>query len=455
MASQFSENEFKSLFAIILSQAKNSWISPSELSKKINDVLIQNNITGINLPNIYVYNNNYSSYIEDLWQLYKRKYIFISTSSSNYSNPSSVCNDVIRIDDVRSEIDIRKKTSQLLAKIEEVDIDISSALNKAESLKTKSKEKHEAGWSFGGKDKRLAIEALQSVTRDMADSQEEIIKIQKKIVDGQKMLNQHTTILYQLGAMSLSANRMVHRELKLKLENASREELSELARQELLNTIQQIEQMQDTLIIQEKQKVQLNQQTEKISKLERDNDRLRCDMTESDSRFSTQADSQNKEIAALNSAYKSLHNDIIQNKENNIKDIRNLKNEINQQFDRLQKLLNSHAVQLKQDEELISEIKEDIAFLHSGLSEIESKCSSQSRAQNNNISDLQNALHLLTANISTLVESRQKDNDSISAEIDFLKKNSYSKNKVWLLLVFGVLLSVILSVIGVMSYLVM
>ncbi|MDE6368247.1 MAG: hypothetical protein K2K94_03335 [Muribaculaceae bacterium] len=350
-------------------------------------------------------------------------------------------NEAIRIEGIYSEIDVRKKTGQLFAKIDEANSQISTALSKVKSLKEKSREKHNAGWSIGGKDKRLAIEALQAVTRDVADSQVEIIQIQKNIVEGQKMLNQHTTILYQLGAMSLAANRIVHRELKLKLENASREELSDLARQELLNTIRQIEQMQDTLILQEKQKVQLNQQSEQISKLKKDNDRLRLDMAESDGRFSTLLDSQSREISELNSVYQRLRRGIAQHEEKNSRDITELKENIHQQ-----------AIHLEQDRELISKLKEDIVFLVSEISKVESKYALQEETQKNNILELRNTLHVLGNKIDELSKRQQNDNNYIKENMELLEKSSYSKNRVWLMVVLSLLLSVIVSVTGVMCF---
>lgn len=445
MTPLFSEHNFKNLFAFILSQAKSHWIAPSVMLGRINNILLHNNITDIVLPNIYVYNYNYTSYIDDLWQMYSRKYSSISPSYTHLSN----CNENMRIDDIKSEVDIRRKTGQLISKIEEADSQISMALSKAETLKTKSREKHSAGWSFGGKDKRLAIEALQSVTIDLADTQEEIIQIQRKIVEGQKVLNQHTTLLYQLGAMSLTANRMVHRELKLKLEHASREELSELAKQELLNTIQQIEQMQDTLIQQEKQKAQLNQQAKKLLELEEDSNRLRYNISESDSRFSAQTERHNKEISALNSVFKRLNNDLIQQKEKHDQTIRVIKNETQQQIETLQLSFNQQVTHLKQVEDLITKCQKDGARLFSEIASLESKYSFEIEHQSKDILELQNRLHILTSEISNLGKSFQTANDTIKEEMESLKKQSYSKNIVWLILLLGVLLSVFLSFIAV------
>lgn len=165
---------------------------------------------------------------------------------------------------------IKRNINTALQKVTQIDKSISRSLDKADKLKTKALEEHSAGWSWGGKDKRVAIEALQEVTRDMADSQIEIINTLKELYDGQKAIAQQMRMLFQIGAMSIAANRMVHRELKMRLQNASQEELSEMAREELMATVRQLEQMQDTLNIQERQKEKLFEQDRLIRSLQQE-----------------------------------------------------------------------------------------------------------------------------------------------------------------------------------------
>lgn len=163
---------------------------------------------------------------------------------------------------------IKREIDSNLAKVTEIDRSLSRNLDKADHLKVKAQEKHSAGWSWGGKDKRVAIEALQEVTSDMADCQIDIIRTQKDLYEGQKAMTQQMRALFQIGAMSITSNRMVCRELKMRLEHASREELSDLAREELLATIKQLEQMQDMLSVQERQNERIREQDKKIKGME-------------------------------------------------------------------------------------------------------------------------------------------------------------------------------------------
>lgn len=166
-----------------------------------------------------------------------------------------------------NELTVKSQIGNCLVQFNEIDNKIQKALENADNIKSKAAQKHSAGWSFGGKDKRIAIEALQDVTSDLADSQVELVQTQEILFNAQKRLSQNMTTLYQIGAMSLAANRMVYNELKLKLSNASQEQLSELAKEELRRTIKQIEEMQDALIVQERQKQKILEHEQTIESL--------------------------------------------------------------------------------------------------------------------------------------------------------------------------------------------
>ncbi|MBD5224312.1 MAG: hypothetical protein HDS71_09780 [Bacteroidales bacterium] len=98
---------------------------------------------------------------------------------------------------------MKSEISSGLQKIQEVDNKINQAIVKADSLKKKADIKHSAGWSFGGKEKRIAIEHLQNVTGDMAEMQQDIIKSQEMLFEGQKALaNQMRVLFYRCSKFS-------------------------------------------------------------------------------------------------------------------------------------------------------------------------------------------------------------------------------------------------------------
>ena len=131
--------------------------------------------------------------------------------------------------------------------ITEVDRKISNAVSKAEEAKALADiaSKKEAGWSFFGGDKKEAIEALQSAAISQANALSDSVDANKQLFENQKKMSDALRYLFGLGVANMAANRTVVQELELKLQNASKEELSELARQEITNVILQLRAQED------------------------------------------------------------------------------------------------------------------------------------------------------------------------------------------------------------------
>lgn len=131
--------------------------------------------------------------------------------------------------------------------ISEVDRKISNAVSRAEEAKKLADEASQknAGWSFFGSDKKEAIEALQSATVSQANALSDSVDANKELFNNQKRMSEALRYLFGLGVANVAANRTVVRELELKLKNASQEELSELARQEITNVILQLRAQED------------------------------------------------------------------------------------------------------------------------------------------------------------------------------------------------------------------
>ena len=131
--------------------------------------------------------------------------------------------------------------------ISEVDRKISNAVSRAEEAKKLAEEASQknAGWSFFGSDKKEAIEALQSATVSQANALSDSVDANKELFNNQKKMSEALRYLFGLGVANMAANRTVVRELELKLKNASQEELSELARQEITNVILQLRAQED------------------------------------------------------------------------------------------------------------------------------------------------------------------------------------------------------------------
>ena len=131
--------------------------------------------------------------------------------------------------------------------ISEVDRKILNAVSRAEEAKKLADEASQknAGWSFFGSDKKEAIEALQSAAISQANALSDSVDANKELFNNQKKMSEALRYLFGLGVANIAANRTVVRELELKLKNASQEELSELARQEITNVILQLRAQED------------------------------------------------------------------------------------------------------------------------------------------------------------------------------------------------------------------
>ena len=131
--------------------------------------------------------------------------------------------------------------------ISEVDRKILNAVSRAEEDKKLADEASQknAGWSFFGSDKKEAIEALQSAAISQANALSDSVDANKELFNNQKKMSEALRYLFGLGVANIAANRTVVRELELKLKNASQEELSELARQEITNVILQLRAQED------------------------------------------------------------------------------------------------------------------------------------------------------------------------------------------------------------------
>ena len=131
--------------------------------------------------------------------------------------------------------------------ISEVDRKISNAVSRADEAKKLADEASQknAGWSLFGSDKKEAIEALQSAAISQANALSDSVDANKELFNNQKKMSEALRYLFGLGVANIAANRTVVRELELKLKNASQEELSELARQEITNVILQLRAQED------------------------------------------------------------------------------------------------------------------------------------------------------------------------------------------------------------------
>lgn len=93
-----------------------------------------------------------------------------------------------------------------------------------------------------------AVEALQDACVDMAQAIVMGAKAQKVAFEFQTKLAEITKFLFNLGISNIVYNRMVVRELELRLSGASKEKISELARKELTTVVKQLKDQEDMCV---------------------------------------------------------------------------------------------------------------------------------------------------------------------------------------------------------------
>lgn len=129
--------------------------------------------------------------------------------------------------------------------LNELDESVKEALELAENANRSASSARNRSAGFGRK--KAAIEHLQSAGYDLAKAVESGAIAQKISFEFQTKLAEISKYLFGLGASNIASNRFVVRELELKLKGASEEELSELARQELITVVKQLKEQEDLL----------------------------------------------------------------------------------------------------------------------------------------------------------------------------------------------------------------
>lgn len=118
--------------------------------------------------------------------------------------------------------------------------------DKAETAKRSADEAKEKSAGFGKK--KAAIESLQGATVDLATAQVSASEAQELSFENQQKLAKITKALFDLGIRNIALNRMVVREIELRLANATEEELSDLAREEMMNVVRQLKAQEDIML---------------------------------------------------------------------------------------------------------------------------------------------------------------------------------------------------------------
>lgn len=171
-----------------------------------------------------------------------------------------------------------------IGKLNELDAGVKKALDAAGKAEQRAKaaRAQSAEWSLFGDKKKEAIEELQKAGIELAEAVQLGTQAQKLSFEFQARLIEVTKYLFTLGVSNIAANRAVVRELKMRLSGASAEELSDLAQQEVMSVIRQLQEQEDLLKKQEQVKNALNRHDSKITHLLTLNDELALNVKNQD-----------------------------------------------------------------------------------------------------------------------------------------------------------------------------
>lgn len=241
--------------------------------------------------------------------------------------------------------------------ISKLDKKICDSVKKAENAKDKAYEasKKEAGWSLGGKAKKEAIEALQEAMITQADALSDSTDAHKELFENQKKMAEAIRYLFGLGVMNIASNRTIVRQLEFQLRNASKEELSELARREIENVILQLRAQEDMQKKIDNQDTIIREHRDCISSLHEEINRFE--------------NSCSNILNEINSVKQEVLSDI--DKQN--KNFNDLQNDIRQTFDNLCNELDRKVsiLSIKMEETLTKEISSTFSILEPRIESLE------------------------------------------------------------------------------------
>lgn len=146
--------------------------------------------------------------------------------------------------------------------IEKTDKSAGAARKKYEELQGMPKAHF---WTIGRN--KAKVEKTQEVLINVIDAIDNNALASKALFNAQTKLAEFSNELYAIGIMGIASNRMVVRQIKLRLEHASEEELSELARQELESVLYELKLQQSIAEKVDRVETNLNKVNEKHDQL--------------------------------------------------------------------------------------------------------------------------------------------------------------------------------------------
>jgi phosphoenolpyruvate-protein kinase (PTS system EI component) len=155
-------------------------------------------------------------------------------------NPIAVLEDDIIVLPESSQL-IPEHIKAQIEKLKELSVAVDAATNKAVNAQKEASEVQKV--KFGKRTE--SIEELQKVVKTLSDAGVVSTNAQKISFEFQSRLAEFSKTLLGLGVSNMAMNRAAIQQLKLQLEGASEEELTELARNEIYAVMEQLKAQED------------------------------------------------------------------------------------------------------------------------------------------------------------------------------------------------------------------
>ena len=188
------------------------------------------------------------------------------------------------------------------------------------------------------------VEDTQKAVGRLASAQQVSVNTLKKLFEFQKELAETSKYLFELGCANITVNRIAVRAIEAKLNGASKGEISELARQEMMAVVRQLKEQEDIL---KKQEFLTSKVKEIVSRLD-EKDALDKEQSDKISSLSNENKEQNKKLDKIH---------------NTLSEKERIDAEQSQRLEELGALLDNKDLVDKKQEEAISKNSEAIKVL--------------------------------------------------------------------------------------------
>ena len=142
-----------------------------------------------------------------------------------------------------SEADVPNLIQEQFVILSEYTSNFENAKKKALEVKQRALESQEKGvhvFKMKG-----SIEDLQANQVDLSESINLNMDLQEKSLEYQKKITEIMQYLFGLGVANITINRCVVKELQMRLDNATDNEIDEMARKEIIKVVQQLKENED------------------------------------------------------------------------------------------------------------------------------------------------------------------------------------------------------------------